>query len=62
MSDLNRLKIKTNVVNRTMKDTASYSKEIVELKAKIEKMKASGAEEHDVKQIVSFIATVSFNS
>ena len=52
MSDLNRLKIKTNVVNRTMKDTASYSKEIVEEKAKIEKMKTEGAEEHDIKQMV----------
>lgn len=53
MSDLNRLKIKTNIVIRTMKDTASYKKEVTEQKAKIETMKNSNAEEHDIKQMVS---------
>lgn len=53
MSDLNRLKIKTNIVIRTMKDTASYKKEVTEQKTKIETMKNSNAEEHDIKQMVS---------
>ena len=53
MSDLNRLKIKTNVVLRTMKDTDSYSKEVVAQKKKIEDMKAAGADEHDIRQMVS---------
>lgn len=48
--NLKQLRIKCGTVKRTMKEYQSYRKEEVDQKAKIDKMKAEGADEHDVKQ------------
>jgi S-adenosylmethionine synthetase len=48
MSNLNQLKIKTGIVNRTIKDLNSYIKEINQIKEKIETMKANKVDEHDI--------------
>ena len=45
------LKIKTGVVKRTGKEKLSYRIEADQQKDKIEKMKAEGKDEHDVKKM-----------
>ena len=47
---LRALKIKTGVLTRVKKELAMYEKEVVTEGAKLEKMKAEGADAHDVKQ------------
>jgi prefoldin subunit 5 len=50
MADLNRLKLKTNVLNRTIKDLNSYMKEVNQIKEKIETMKQNNVDEADVNK------------
>ena len=49
---LKALKIKTGVVKRTGKEKLSYRTEADQQKAKVEKMKAEGKDEADVKKMV----------
>uniref|UniRef100_A0A0B7AZ25 Tubulin-specific chaperone A n=1 Tax=Arion vulgaris TaxID=1028688 RepID=A0A0B7AZ25_9EUPU len=44
------LKIKTGVVRRLTKEKASYEVEVVQLEERLEKMKADGKDEHDIKK------------
>lgn len=47
------LKVKTAGVKRTHKELSMYEKEREKEQAKVDKLKAGGAEEHDIKQAVS---------
>ena len=47
---LRPVKIKTGVLKRAHKDYLSYNKEAKSLEDKVEALKASGANEHDIKQ------------
>lgn len=49
---LKALKIKTGVVKRTGKEKLSYRKEADQQKAKVDKMKAEGKDEADVKKMI----------
>lgn len=53
MSDprLKQIKIKTGVLKRVGKEKLSYRKEADQQKAKLEKMKEEGKDEHDVKKM-----------
>jgi len=53
MSDprIKQIKIKTGVLKRAGKEKASYRKEADMQKAKIEKMKEEGKDEHDIKKM-----------
>jgi tubulin-specific chaperone A len=53
MSDprIKQIKIKTGVLRRVGKEKLSYRKEADQQKAKIEKMKADGKDEHDIKKM-----------
>jgi tubulin-specific chaperone A len=44
------LKIKTGVVKRLAKEKTCYEKEAAQLYEKVEKMKADGKDEHDIKK------------
>lgn len=48
---LKALRIKTGVVKRTAKEEISYRKEAEQQKAKVEKMKAAGKDEHDIRKM-----------
>eukprot|EP00092_Neocalanus_flemingeri_P027002 GFUD01029283.1.p1 GENE.GFUD01029283.1~~GFUD01029283.1.p1 ORF type:complete len:115 (+),score=61.53 GFUD01029283.1:51-395(+) len=48
---IKQLKIKTGVVRRVGKEKLSYRKEADQQKAKIEKMKEEGKDEHDIKKM-----------
>lgn len=48
---LRALKIKTGVVKRTGKEKLSYRTEADQQKAKLDKMKAEGKDEHDVRKM-----------
>jgi hypothetical protein len=50
MADLNRLKLKTGIVTRTIKDLNSYIKEVNLIKDKIELMKQNNVDEHDINK------------
>jgi tubulin-specific chaperone A len=47
-----RLGILTGVVRRTQRELEAYHKELAAQKAKVEKMRASGADEYDIKKQV----------
>jgi len=53
MSDprIKQIKIKTGVLKRVGKEKLSYRKEADQQKLKIEKMKADGKDEHDIKKM-----------
>ncbi|KAI0208191.1 Tubulin-specific chaperone A [Lamellibrachia satsuma] len=44
------IKIKTGIVKRLAKEKVSYEKEIVKQKERIEKMKAAGDDEYDIRK------------
>jgi hypothetical protein len=46
------LKIKTNTVKRLHKELAYYHKERDKEQARVEQMRGSGADEHDIRQAV----------
>jgi len=48
---LNQIKIKTGVLKRVGKEKLSYRKEADMQKAKLDKMKEDGKDEHDVKKM-----------
>ena len=48
---IRQLKIKTGVLKRSGKEKLSYQKEADQQKAKIEKMKAEGRDEYEVKKM-----------
>ena len=48
---LKQMRIKTGVVRRLSKEKLSYRKEADQQKVKIEKMKADGKDEHDIKKM-----------
>ena len=48
---LRQLKIKTGVVKRLGKEKMSYKKEAEQQTAKVEKMKAEGKDEYDIKKM-----------
>eukprot|EP00164_Ancoracysta_twista_P004765 GFYU01006451.1.p2 GENE.GFYU01006451.1~~GFYU01006451.1.p2 ORF type:complete len:116 (-),score=40.26 GFYU01006451.1:57-404(-) len=45
-----QIRIKTGVLKRSVKELASYEKEKAQQEGKIEKMRAEGAGEHDIKK------------
>lgn len=45
------LKIKANVVKRIMKEKTTYEKEVKLTENRIEKMKAEGRDEYDIKKM-----------
>jgi len=45
------IKIKTGVVKRLGKEKSAYQKEVIAQEAKIEKMKADGKDEYDIKKM-----------
>ncbi|XP_055878100.1 tubulin-specific chaperone A-like [Biomphalaria glabrata] len=47
---IKQIKIKTGVVKRLTKEKESYEKEAVQLEEKLEKMKADGKDEHDIRK------------
>ncbi|XP_005091780.1 tubulin-specific chaperone A [Aplysia californica] len=47
---IKQIKIKTGVVKRLVKEKESYEKEATQIEEKIEKMKADGKDEYDVKK------------
>ncbi|GFR79577.1 tubulin-specific chaperone A [Elysia marginata] len=47
---IKQIKIKTGVVKRLTKEKDSYEKEAKQLEAKVEKMKADGKDEYDIKK------------
>ncbi|KAH9520195.1 hypothetical protein Btru_060245 [Bulinus truncatus] len=47
---IKQIKIKTGVVKRLTKEKESYEKEAVQLEERLEKMKADGKDEHDIKK------------
>ncbi|GFO34223.1 tubulin-specific chaperone a [Plakobranchus ocellatus] len=47
---LKQIKIKTGVVKRLTKEKESYEKEALQLEEKVEKMKADGKDEYDIKK------------
>jgi tubulin-specific chaperone A len=49
-----QLKIAGGVVKRIMKEKLMYEKEAVQIENRIEKMKADGKDEYDIKKMVSF--------
>ena len=51
-----QLKIKTGSATRMVKDHKSYKKEKIQLEEKIEKMKADGAEEGNIKRVEQDLA------
>ena len=48
---IRQLKIKTGVCKRSGKEKASYVKEAEQQKAKIEKMKAEGKDEYEIRKM-----------
>ena len=50
-----QLRIKVSVCKRCSKDLIYYGKEVEKQKAKIEKMKTDGRDEHDVKKQVQVL-------
>lgn len=50
-----QLRIKVSVYKRCNKDLVYYGKEVEKQKAKIEKMKADGKDEHDVKKQIQVL-------
>jgi tubulin-specific chaperone A len=50
--DKRQLKIKTGAVRRTQKELGYYAKERDREQARVDSMRASHAEEHDLKQAV----------
>ena len=51
------LKIKTGVVKRSGKEKLSYRQEADQQREKVEKMKAEGKDEHDVKKMTEVSTT-----
>ena len=49
---LKKLSILVGVVKRTQKELEAYHKELSDQKAKVEKMRATGADEYDIKKQV----------
>jgi tubulin-specific chaperone A len=47
-----RLKVLVGVVTRTQKELEAYHKELADQKAKVDKMRATGADEYDIKKQV----------
>ena len=47
-----KLKVLVGVVTRTQKELEAYHKELADQKAKVEKMRASGGDEYDIKKQV----------
>ena len=50
--DLKQLRIRSGVVKRLRKELAAYSSECEREQEKVEKMRADGADAHDIKQQV----------
>lgn len=55
MASQKNLKIKTGTLRRVFKELKSYEKELESEVARTEKMKADGADSHDLKQQVRSI-------
>eukprot|EP00128_Syssomonas_multiformis_P007742 Colp12_sorted_trinity150504_noHs@33501 len=52
---LKQLKIKTGVVKRIAKEEQMYEKEVAQQEARIEKMKAEGKDEYDIKKQIEVL-------
>jgi tubulin-specific chaperone A len=50
-----QLKIQAGVVKRIMKEKLMYEKEATQIENRIEKMKAEGKDEYDIKKMVIFM-------
>lgn len=55
MASQKNIKIKTGTLKRVFKEVKSYEKELQMEIARTEKMKAEGADSHDLKQQVSML-------
>lgn len=51
--DIKQLKIKTGSVKRTHKELVSYEQEVEKESARLQKLKDTNADSHDVRQAVS---------
>ncbi|CAI5519460.1 unnamed protein product [Closterium sp. Naga37s-1] len=56
MADLKSLKLRAGICKRLLKELKSYEKEVEKDAARVEEMKASGADSHDIKQQENVLA------
>ncbi|CAI5475791.1 unnamed protein product [Closterium sp. Yama58-4] len=56
MADLKELKLRAGVCKRLLKELKSYETEVEKDAAKVEDMKARGADSHDIKQQENVLA------
>ncbi|GJP42630.1 hypothetical protein CLOM_g2174 [Closterium sp. NIES-68] len=56
MSDVKSLKLRAGICKRLLKELKSYETEVEKDAARVEEMKASGADSHDIKQQENVLA------